>query len=34
MLAKLSTVEYSTCIRADRSARAHITAELAETSPD
>jgi hypothetical protein len=34
MLAKLSTVEHSTLIRAARSARAQIIAELAETSPD
>src|SRR2546427_1918509 len=31
---KLSTVEYSTCIRAGLSARAQITAEPSETSPD
>ncbi|MEY9182923.1 hypothetical protein ABIG06_004505 [Bradyrhizobium sp. USDA 326] len=31
---KLSTVEHSTCIRAGRSARAQITAEPSETSPD
>ena len=30
---KFSSVEHSTCIRAGRSARAQITAELAETSP-
>ena len=34
MVLKLSTTEHSTCIRAGRSARAQITAELAETSPD
>ena len=34
MVLKLSTVEHSTCIRAGRSARAQITAESADTSPD
>ncbi len=34
MVLKLSSVEHSTCIRAGRSARAQITAESAETSPD
>jgi hypothetical protein len=34
MVAKLSTVEQSTCIRAGRSALAHTTAEFADTSPD
>src|SRR3954469_11050010 len=34
MVLKLSTVEYSTCIRAGRLARAQITAEPSETSPD
>jgi hypothetical protein len=34
MVLKLSTVEHSTCIRAGRSARAQITAEPSETSPD
>ena len=31
---KLSSVEYMTCMRAGRSARAHMTAESAETSPE
>jgi hypothetical protein len=31
---KLSTVETSACMRAGRSARAQITAEPSETSPD
>ena len=34
MVSKLSSVEHSTCIRAARSARAQITAESAETSPE
>ncbi len=34
MVLKLSTVEHSTCIRDGRSARAHTTAESAETSPE
>ena len=34
MVLKLSTVEHSTCMRAARSARAQITAEPSETSPD
>jgi hypothetical protein len=34
MVLKLSTLEYSTCMRAGRSVRAHITAELVDTSPD
>src|SRR5262245_12206453 len=31
---KLSTLEHSTCMRAGRSARAQITAEPSDTSPD
>ena len=34
MVLKLSTVAHSTCMRDGRSARAQITAEPSETSPD